>query len=482
MKKNSSPRKNFIYNIVYQILILIIPLITAPYLSRVVGARGVGTYSYTYSIVYYFVLLSMLGINNYGNREIAKNRDNQKEMACTFWSIYAIEFIATILMIICYGVYLYFFVEEYLVIARIQSLFIIASLFDINWFFFGTEKFKLTITRNTIIKILNVILIFTFVKTCNDLWKYTLIMSGMTLLSQLILWPTLLKEIGFVEVKELNIKKHIKPCFILFIPIIAISLYKFMDKIMIGAIANMKFVGYYDNAEKIINICMTLETALGTVMLPMISKLYSNGEINKIKGYILKSIKFTAFLAFPIMFGLMVIAKDFSSIYFGKEFAETGNALILLSMTIPIISIANVIRKQYLIPTENDNAFIFSVILGAIINLIINFALIPKYQAIGACIGTIAAEFSVLLCQMLFVRKDLPLKEYFKESFQFFVKGLIMFLLILPINFIKISSILKLVLEVIIGIILYASLNLKYINSEINLKKIICNIRRKKYE
>lgn len=473
MQKLDSPRKNFIYNIIYQILILIIPLITAPYLSRVMGAKGVGTYSFTYSIVYYFVMLSMLGINNYGNREIAKCRNNRQKMSNVFWSIYIIELVSTILMFIGYNIYLTFFVNEYLIIAKIQTLFIIASLFDINWFFFGTEKFKLTIIRNTIVKMLNMILIFVFVRSADDLWKYTLIMSSMTIVSQLILWPSLFKEVGFVKIKDLNIKKHIKPCFILFVPIIAISLYKFMDKIMLGFLTNTTSVGYYDNAEKIINICMTLETALGTVMLPRISNLFSLGKIEKIKSYILKSVKFTSFLTFPIMFGLIAVGKKFAIIYFGKDFAETGTLLMLLSITIPMITLANVIRKQYLIPSENDTAFVFSVTLGAIINLIINLLLIPHYSAIGASIGTIIAEFSVLIIQLLVVKKTLPLKHYLNSIVPFFLKSLLMFVIILPIDFIDINQSIQLTIQIFVGGFVYSLLNFNYIFSEINLNRFL---------
>ena len=148
-----SPKKNFAYNLIYQILILIIPLITAPYLARVVGANGVGIYSYTYSIVYYFMLLTLLGVSNYGNRSIAKVRDNKEALSKTFWGIYLFQLLMGILMIILYVGYLYVFDIKYKSIATIQILFIISATLDINWFFFGIEEFKKTITRNTFVKV-----------------------------------------------------------------------------------------------------------------------------------------------------------------------------------------------------------------------------------------------------------------------------------------------------------------------------------------
>ena len=211
----NNPKKNFIYNIIYQIFIMIIPLITAPYLARVVGADGVGTYSYTYSIVYYFMLLTHLGVNNYGNRSIAKVRDNKEKLSKTFWSIYSMQLIMGIIMLSLYVIYISFFNIKYKSIATIQTLFILSAMLDINWLFFGLEEFKKTVTRNTIIKLLNVSLIFLLVKNSNDLWKYTLIMSSMTVLGQAILWNFLRKRISFQKVSLKDITKHIKPNLIL---------------------------------------------------------------------------------------------------------------------------------------------------------------------------------------------------------------------------------------------------------------------------
>ena len=140
-------KKNFIYNILYQILILIIPLITMPYVSRILGADGIGIYSYTYSIAYYFMIVAMLGLNNYGNGTIAKVRDNKEELSKQFFSIYGFQVLSSLIMIILYISYIFIFDNQYKIIALIQSMYVISSMFDINWFFFGIEKFKLTITR-----------------------------------------------------------------------------------------------------------------------------------------------------------------------------------------------------------------------------------------------------------------------------------------------------------------------------------------------
>lgn len=479
MKNNTSPKKNFIYNLIYQLLVLIIPLITAPYLARVIGAAGVGTYSYTYSIVYYFMLLVLLGVSNYGNRSIAKVRDNKQKLSKTFWSIYSLQFIMGLIMLISYFGYVFISNNQFKEIALIQGLFVISAMLDINWMFFGLEEFKKTITRNTVIKVGNVILIFLLVKTTNDLWKYTLIMAGMTCLSQLILWGFLRKKISFVRITIKDIKQHIKPNLVLFIPVIAISLYKIMDKIMLGSITNVTEVGYYENAEKIINIPMTLITALGTVMLPRMSNIVAKGEIGKVNSYISKSIIFVMFMSLAMCFGLIGVGYNFAPFYFGSSFQKTGILIMLLATTLPFLSFANVIRTQYLIPREKDKVYIISVTLGAITNLILNFVLIPKLASIGACIGTIAAEIAVMAYQTFSVRKELTINKHLRSIIPFFIKSVIMFICIYPINYIDLNCVIRLMIQGIVGIVVYGILNFNYIYNVIGAKDILNKLLKK---
>lgn len=469
----SSPKRNYIYNLIYQILILIIPLITAPYLSRVVGAEGVGTYSYTYSIVYYFMMLTLLGVNNYGNRTIAKVRDNKEELSKNFWGIYAMQLIMGITMLVLYVGYIFLFENEYKTIAIIQSLFIISSILDINWFFFGLEEFKVTITRNTIVKLGTMVLIFLFVKSTGDVWKYTLIMAGMTVVSQILLWGFLRKKVNFVKVSKKDIVKHIKPNLVLFVPVIAISLYKMMDKVMLGAMSNVTEVGYYENAEKIVNIPMTLISALGTVMLPRMTNILSKGEEKEANEYISKSIEFVMFMSFAICFGLIAIGYDFAPLYFGNEFQKSGILIMMLAITTPFLAFANVVRTQYLIPKEKDKIYIVSVFEGAVLNFIMNWIFIPIFASIGACIGTICAEAIVMLYQTYSVRKELKVKKYFKLIFPYFIKALIMFVCVYLINFLDVSGIWKLILQVLVGVSIYSVLNMNYIIDKMNLKNIL---------
>lgn len=467
MEKTSSVKSNFIYNTVYQILILILPLITAPYISRVIGAEGNGIYSYTYSIVQYFVLFAMLGLSNYGNRTIAKCRDDKKKLSKEFFSIYAMQLMTSVLMIILYLGYITIFDNQYYIYALIQTIYLASTCFDITWFFYGLEKFKLTVTRNIIIRVISAICIFVFVKDKDDLVIYTFLMVGSTLISQLSLWPFLKNEIKFVKPKFKEIIKHLKPNFILFIPVIAVSIYKLMDKIMLGNMTNVQNVAYYEYAERIINIPTSIITALGTVMLPRISNLLAKGEKNQIKFYMDKSMEYMMFLSIPICLGLIVVAPEFVPIYLGNEFVTTGSIIQYLAVTLIFVSWANVIRTQYLIPKEKDKIYIISVILGAIVNFVINMILIPRLQTIGASIGTIFAEFTVMFVQTIAVRKELEIKKYVIYVAKFLVSAIIMTIIIVGIKYIIDNKYLVVIMQIIIGAMIYFLLNYKFILNNI---------------
>ena len=476
MKQNSI-KKNLIYNIIYQILTIIMPLITTPYISRVIGPTGTGTYSYTYSIANYFVIFAMLGIANYGNRLIAQNRDEKTHLSNEFSSLLFLHMIISFLSLIVYLVFAIFFVNQYKIFFLIQSLYVLSALFDINWLFFGLEEFKTTVSRNIIIKIISVICIFTFVKSADDLILYAIILSGGNLLSQLALYPFLKKnDIKIKKCSTKEIKKHMKPLLIMFIPVVAVSIYKLMDKIMIGSIIDVTEVGFYEYAERIINLPMALITALGTVMLPRMSNLAAKGNEKLMKDYINKSMNFVLLFSVPLAAGLIIISNDLILIFLGEKYYNSIILVKLLATTIPIISFANIIRTQYLIPKSMDKEYIISLILGAIFNIVLNFFLIYRYKAIGACIATIIAELVVMIYQSIAVKRRIDIYSYFKLFLNYLIKALLMVIIISLINnVICFNPIINLLIDVIVGITIYFFLNysifLEYLKSIIGTKR-----------
>lgn len=452
--------KNFLYNVIYQVFIFIVPLITTPYISRILGANNIGIYSYTYSIVYYFMLATMLGINNFGARTIAKSKSKEKR-SYAFSSIYYLQLLCGILMLIIYNLLVIFVFKQYKLFFFVQNIYLISSIMDINWLYFGLEKFKITISRNIIIKICSLIFIFLFVKSENDLLIYTLIVSASTLISQLYLWFFVRKNINFVKVKIGDILSNLKPCIILFIPTIAYGIYRVMDKTMLGFLSGTIVLGYYENAEKIINIPISFINALGTVMLPSASKVTDNP--NELQNKIRATFKLCLCFVIPMVFALLVIGKDFAIVFFGNEFKDSGFIIQLLSITIIFSAIANVIRTNYLIPKEKDKIYVISTIVGAIVNFIINLSLIPRFGYFGACIGTIAAEFLVMFIQGWTVRTEINLKPLYSFFTSYVLKGIVMVIGMLLVGHFIDSIIIKLIIQIIVGIGIYFLLNYKYI-------------------
>jgi len=458
-----SIKKNFTYNVVYQVLVVLLPLITAPYISRTLGSTSVGVYSYTYSVAQYFLIFAMLGISNHGNRSIAAVRDDMEKRSRTFWSIYSIQVTTFSVAILLYILYVVFIASDNKTVALLQLLYVSSGLFDISWLFFGLEQFKITVTRNIVIKISTVVCMFIFVHQPSDLWKYTLIMALGTFISQSYLWLYVRKKVKFVRISFSNIKPNIKPILILFVPVIAYSIYKVMDKVMLGNMSDYDQVGYYQSAEKIINIPTGVITALGTVMLPRMSNLIATGNTSKSNQYIRVSFKLVTTIGAAIAFGLIGVTNVLTPVYFGSEFLPTAPLITLLSITVFFMAWANVIRTQYLIPYCMDKVYLLSTITGAVLNLIINALLIPQYQAVGAAIGTIVAEFSVMFVQVVAVRKKLPVGRYFASVIPVMIIGLVMTVVVRIIGNQMSVSILTLVVQIGTGAIVYLSLLALYL-------------------
>ncbi|BCJ96732.1 polysaccharide biosynthesis protein [Anaerocolumna cellulosilytica] len=423
-------KKNFIYNISYQFLSLFLPLVTTPYISRVLGADGIGEYSYTYSVVYYFMLVAMLGITQHGNRTIASSGTGMEKRSEVFWNIYTVQLITHGVGVLIYLIYLLMVVKNSSPLPWLQLIFLCSGIFDISWLYFGLENFRFTVLRNVLIKLATVVLIFLYVKDTGDLWIFTLIMAVGTLLSQVYLWLYLRKFVTFVRPDIKGIRCQLKPIITLFIPVLAFSVYKVMDKIMLGNMSTYEQVGFYENATKINNIPIGFINAMGIVMLPRMTNIATTGTKEDGEKYIENSFMLVNIIASAMVFGMIGVSHNFVTLYFGEGFKECGVLLVYLTLSVFFIAWANIIRTQYLIPQGMDMVYVISTIVGAVLNLTINLMLIPRYQAKGAAIGTIVAEFSVMFVQMIWLRKQLPVIRYITNSLPYLLTGVIMMFLV----------------------------------------------------
>jgi O-antigen/teichoic acid export membrane protein len=450
--------KNYIYNTLYQLVSIIIPIITIPYVSRVLGTDGVGEYAYTNSIVQYFIIIGTLGIPMYGNRVIAYVRDERNKLSKNFLEIFTLQIITCSISLVLYILCVVFFFKKYLIISLIQSIFILTSLIDISWLFMGLEEFKKTVTRNMVIKVLGVICIFIFVKSKNDLMLYSLILTVSAMFGQAILWsyvPKLGLDIKISYVKEFA--SHIIPSFELFVPQIAMQVYLSLNKTMIGSITgSVGEVGIFEQSDKVVRITLAVLTSLGTVMLPRISNMFKNGEHEKIKTYLDKSIIFVSFLAIPMMFGLMGIANSFVPWFFGEGFNKCVIVMKILSPIVIFIALTNVFGGLYLVPTGKNKEFTYSVIGGAIANFIINLFIIKVLQSIGAAIATLVSEFIVMYVQFYFVNKEIKFgNALIKEMVKYFISGFLMFSIITYMGYKMDPKAITTIIQIAVGIFAY---------------------------
>ncbi len=452
----ASIKRNYIYSLLYQLLSIGIPVITVPYVSRVFGPEKLGVFSYVNTIGLYFVMFSMLGLANYGNREIAAVRDNVNLRNKCFSEIYYMQIITSIISICVFiFAFLPFQNDSLLEYYTVLLLLVISPLFDVNWFFWGMEEFGITVFRNTIVKIISFLSIIIFVKTPEDLRLYVMIYALSALVSVCLLWPSLMKRVSFVKVSIKSVLSRFKPNIMLFVPVLAISIYKYMDRIMIGYYS-FEETGYYDNSEKVTTLLFGIIASLGTVMLPRISYLINNGQKEKAADYTNKSLDFVMLVSIGMAFGLSGIVPNFIPLFFGDGFEKCVLLICLLAPTLVFCSWANVIRTQILIPFKKDRVYIVSVVAGAVINFTANILFIPKLGAIGAVIGTLSAEFFVAFIQTFLIRNEFSFKRELKKTFFYLTFGIILFVILIMENFILHYDILiKLVIQLTTGFLLF---------------------------
>lgn len=459
MKQKSSLKINLLYSTVYQILTLLLPLITAPYVTRVLGAKYLGVYSKSQALANYFLLFAMLGVNNYGNRAIARVKGDRKQTSKTFCEIYCFQLFTAIISTTIYWLYCTNFTTENRLIYMMQAFYVMSGLLDVNWFCFGIENFRLTTIRSMAVRILTAVAVFCLIRSQDDLWLYTFILSFSYILSSVAIWPFIWKHIDFVKPTWEGVKRHIKPNLILFWPVIAVSLYNIMDKIMLGWFSTDEEVAFYTYAERIITIPTTLILALDNVIMPRMSNLYaSEGKNEKIKYLMDNVMLFAMFMAAAMGFGLAGVSDVFAPWFYGSAFTRCGYFIFLLSPVIVFKGWAGALRTQFIIPTGRDKIYVVSLTTGAIVNLILNSILIPSMNGVGAIIGTIAAEFAVCFIQFFWCRKDIDIKNYLINGVGFCIIGVIMFFVVEAFSHVSSSLLITMLVQVICGAAVYTVL------------------------
>lgn len=447
--------KNYIYNVLYQLLAVLLPFITIPYVSRVLGAENVGINSLTNANTQYFVLIATMGISVYATREIAYVKNDANARSALFFEIMVIKLI---LFVLSYGLFLIFLflVHQYKQIYIIQSISIVSAFFDISWFFMGLQNFKVTVLRNLLVKIISIISIFIFVKSSNDIHVYILILVLSIFFGNISIWSYLHSNVRFVKKhKMLSFKRHVKPIVVLFIPQVAIQVFTVVNKTILGIYSTPVNLGLFENSDKIIRILMAVVTASGMVLLPAVSNLYANKDFNKVKEYMYKAFDYISFLSIPLSVGLMVVAFPFGSWFFGQSFSNIGLVLALLSSVLVFMAWNNTLSSQFLIPAKHENWYTKSFIYGAILNIALNILLDKKFGAVGAAISAVMSETIVVVYQLYKIKYFFELKTMFKNVWKYYLASMIMAVGVFFINKVSEFNIFVLILDLTTGIIIY---------------------------
>lgn len=454
--KKSRVATNYIYNVAYQILTFITPIITAPYLSRTLGADNLGKYNYTYSIVYWFILFGTMGISLYGSKEIAKVSNDREKLSKKFSEIFSLQFLCTLISLIIYYIVFLTFDFKYHVAFLLHGGLLISSMFEITWFYVGLENFKKTTLRGFIIKILIVAGILLLIHNESDLYLYIVFIIIMNTIGSLMIWIGIRKIIDFKIPKFKDILPHFKENFILFIPQISSSIYSIFDQTMIGLLyENISEVGFYTQAHKLVNMFLFIVTTIGTVMLPNIVRKRSEKDSEAVKAITNNTFKIALFLSIPIAIGFSAVAPFFIPWFLPKEFSKVAYIICCLAPTIVFTSLSNVFGIQYLIPNDESKKYTISVTSGCFVNLILNALLIRKFGAYGASIASSFTELVILLIQYLFVRKSFNFDGVVKKIFRYLIVGVIMLLSVLFVGIIMGPGIITNLVQVLVGALVY---------------------------
>ncbi len=449
-------KRNYILNTLFQVLRLLTPLIVTPYISRVLGVDGVGIFSYTYSIQYYFTIFAVLGTATYGAREIARNRDNKHDISRIFWEI---ELQATSTMLISltgWGVFIALN-GQYKIYYTILSLYVISAAVDISWFFTGLERFPEIVGKNIAVRLAETASIFIFVKKPQDLYLYFIIMACGTFLGNASLWISLPKQIEKVKFSELRVFSHLKGTLIFFLPTIATSIYTVLDKTLIGAITkDTAQNGAYEQATKIVDIAKAVSfVSLNTVISPRSAYQYAQKNFDSVKKTLASSMSFMLFLSCGFAFGIAGVSQIFVPWFFGEGFDSVITLLRVLSPIIIIICISNALGYQYYDPSGRRLQSAKYLVVGACCNLVLNCALIPFLKNIGAIIGSLISEAVISALYLKNCENYLTVKKLVNISWKKLVSGLVMFAVLIILCPHLTTNALSVILAVLLGGAIY---------------------------
>lgn len=436
---------------------MIFPLITFPYTSRILNPEGIGKINFANSIISYFTLLAGLGIGNYALREASKLRDDRNKLSHFSQEIILFNFITTIIAYVLLFIAIIIIPKFYpyrLLLIVISST-ILFSFLGIEWLYTAKEDFFYITIRSTIFQIISIILMFILIKKPEDYIKYAAISVFANVGSNICNFIHSRKYIDFKVKSTLLLKRHIKPILLLFSLILTSSIYNILDTTMVGLLSNDYHVGLYAAATKINKIVISLVVSMGSVLLPRLSYLIGNKDTESFNKLINSYLDGVLLLAFPCCIGLTILAEPIIVLLSGNKFIEAIPAMRVMNPLIIILSISNCLGVQLFFPLGKEKWTLYSDICGAVVNFTLNLILIPRINSLGAAIGTICAEASVTIVQIIFARKLININIIFTKILKYLLLSVLMGIPVFICSYFISNILLKLIISIVVGIISY---------------------------
>lgn len=450
-KKLPNIKVNYLYTLGFQILQIIVPFITTPYVSRVLGAENIGIYSFVNAMFLYFQLIAILGIGTYAQIESAKLRDNKEKMSQFFSEIMIIRWITTGISAILY----YIFItsqDEYRQLYIIEYIALLGYAIDVTWLYEGVENFRYIVIKNVAVRLLSVICIFLFVRHDNDIAIYLLINVSGNFIGNISVIPYIKNYVSLKNLKRLCLKRHFQKILVYFLPTIASTILLTMDKIMLGFLTGDKAQnGYYEQAIKIYTIIFSIFSAFYHTMKSRISYLISNNEEDRIEELMTKTFNFIVFLSVPLSFGIFIVSDFFVDWFLGIEYHFVSELLKIMSPWLLIKTMSNCFLDQYLTPTGHQKTVNIIIWAGAAINLILNYIFIRRYMANGAAIATLLSEFIILIMSWFSCKNVLKISQWIYVSKKYFISGVCMLIVLKVISTRLKSNIISTIALVLFG-------------------------------
>lgn len=464
--KFESLTKNYIYNTLFTVCNMIFPIVTFPYASRILGAAGIGLVTFVLSIVTYFTTFASLGIPNYGIREIAKYRDNQKQVSKVYSEIFTINFLATIVCIAIYYLMVLTFsvFHENCLLYSVIGLSIVLNLFNVDWMYKGFENYTYITKRSIAFKLLSLAILFLFVHNTSDYIIYGFVQVVAISGSNIINVFTAKKYVQ-LTLKGLNLRKHLCSIMVLFSSVIIINIYTNMDSTMLGIISGEKYVGYYAAANKINGVMIGIVTSLGVVLYPRLSYYIKHDLRKEFDLFILKSVRVVIMVSIPVCIGLLILAPQVINILSGTGFAPAITTMRIQVIIILFVGISNLTGIQILLPLGKEKNFLVSVLSGGCVDFLLNLFLIPHFQQNGAALSSTIAELFVAVVQIYYTRRYMKGKILNKQNVHYIIASAIMSLCVFGIVTIKMGNILTLLVGTVVGTIVYMLFNVFFRDS-----------------